>query len=121
MTPSQIEAAARELCRMRQINPEQEYSPGLTAWQHAEIEVRRFAQVGTAIAAVMQPPRVPRKRKTILPTREDLDAAMRRNAGWMDCQHKDTQAIDPVHNNGEVLRCVDCGARKPSDGAWRRP
>ena len=70
MTPDQIEAAARELCRMRQINPEQEYSPGLAAWQHAEIEVRRFAQVGTAIAAVMQREgaavamKIPRKRKT---------------------------------------------------------
>lgn len=37
------------------------------------------------------------------------------------CQHKETQAIDPGHNDGEVLRCVDCGARKKPGSEWSRP
>lgn len=140
MTPDQIEAAARELCRIRGYEPDvaADYplAPVGKCWEQMLPEVERFAQVGTAIATAMKqdqatrdkaaepteaPPRVLRKRKTSLPTREDFDAAMRKHDGWMDCRHQDTQAIDPVYNNGEVLRCVDCGARKHAGGDWRRP
>jgi hypothetical protein len=62
MTPAQIEAAARELCRIRAIPPEKEYAPGMAAWQHAAIEVERFAQIGEAIIAAQQT-KAPRKRK----------------------------------------------------------
>lgn len=76
MTPDQIEGAARELCRMRGqdenvaerrpiFHPSgrlEGTSKSLLSWAVEEVE--RFAQVGTAIAAVMQAPRVPRKRKT---------------------------------------------------------
>lgn len=66
MTPDQIESAARELCKMRGqdenwaerrpvFHPSgrlEAKSKSLLAW--AQEEVERFAQVGTAIAAVMQ-------------------------------------------------------------------
>lgn len=32
-----------------------------------------------------------------------------------------TQTIDPPHNYGETMRCVDCGYRKFPDGTWRAP
>lgn len=47
MTPDQIERAARELCKMRGHAPD-------VAAEYLRTEVERFAQVGTAIAAVMQ-------------------------------------------------------------------
>ncbi len=37
------------------------------------------------------------------------------------CAHADTQAIDPAHNNGGILRCVDCGARRKPGSEWSRP
>lgn len=69
MTPAQIEAAARELCRMRGIDPDDEIAPSCFVdgcrfhADAAKVEVERFAQVGTAIAAAMQPEKPPRRRK----------------------------------------------------------
>jgi hypothetical protein len=77
MSPEAIEAAARELCRARGIDPNasvselrMEWPTGIAceplAWQSLALEVRRFAQVGEAIAAVLaapKPKRAPRKVK----------------------------------------------------------
>lgn len=61
MTDAEIEAAARELCRLRGVDAEGEagtpphpYPPGARLlWECYAPEVRSFAQVGTAIASVM--------------------------------------------------------------------
>lgn len=59
MTPAQIEAAARELCRLRGLDPE-----ATGGWTFLAGEIQRFAQVGTAIAAALQAPeKLPRNRK----------------------------------------------------------
>lgn len=71
MTPDQIEQAARELCRMRGKDPDAtndiHYRASCLPWDTTPItivpvenwrsvapEVERFAQIGIAIAAVMQ-------------------------------------------------------------------
>lgn len=59
MTPAQIEAAARELCKLRGLDPE-----AAGGWTFLSGEIQRFAEVGTAIAAVLQAPeKLPRSRK----------------------------------------------------------
>lgn len=76
MTPEQTAAAARELCRIRGIDPDAMdaigYRVSLHPWRAEEApmanwkgvtdEIERFAQVGQAIASVIDMPR-PTKRK----------------------------------------------------------
>jgi hypothetical protein len=69
MTPEQVEAAARELCRLRGVDADAPYKTPAdpfarhTAVEHFAAEVVEFAQVGTAIASVMVKPRRARKEK----------------------------------------------------------
>jgi hypothetical protein len=57
VSPDLLEAAARELCRMRGYEPDAPahypLEPIGTCWEQMRTEVERFAQVGTAIAAVL--------------------------------------------------------------------
>jgi hypothetical protein len=73
MTPAQIEQAARELCRMRGLDPDgsgqerwgvRPNEHDMPIWHCARGEIERFVQVGTAIAAAMQQglPRKTRKK-----------------------------------------------------------
>jgi hypothetical protein len=70
MTDAQIEAAARELCRLRGLDPDEcadwpDESPPL-GWRAQVPEVRSFAEVGTAIAAALaekKPKRAARARE----------------------------------------------------------
>jgi hypothetical protein len=76
MTPAQIEYAARELCKARGLDPDEESGyhecapaarrTGGTlprAWESYRDEIERFAQVGTAIAAALQHEEKPTRRK----------------------------------------------------------
>jgi hypothetical protein len=77
MTSEQIEAAARQLCLARGIDPDAmdgtgymvvSWEPwmmkegGMANWRVVAPEVERFAQCGEAILAAMHP-KAPRKRK----------------------------------------------------------
>jgi hypothetical protein len=79
MTDAEIELAARELCRLRGVDPDapsaepfyrvESFNPWRMVecngehWQVAAQEVRCFAQVGTAIASVLVKPKRARKEK----------------------------------------------------------
>jgi hypothetical protein len=72
MTPAQIETAARELCRIRGIDPDATVQNAYLVylsphpkleWHAAAREVERFIQVGTAIAAVAELPKPRRKKR----------------------------------------------------------
>ena len=76
MTHDQLEAAARELAKMRGLDPDAEAGPGMpypstrrTEWKWARVweahaeEVERFAEVGTAIAAALQQAEPKKRRK----------------------------------------------------------
>jgi hypothetical protein len=78
MTADQIEAASRYLCQARNIDPDamdgtgylvvsrepwMMKEGGMANWRVVAPEIERFAQIGTAIYAALQPKRAPRKRK----------------------------------------------------------
>jgi hypothetical protein len=75
MTPAQIEAAARELCRMRGVDADiAVFTKGdddsiVRSVRPSELfvlfagEIRRFAEVGTAIAAALQQAEPKKRRK----------------------------------------------------------
>jgi hypothetical protein len=70
LTPAQIEAAARELCRTWGQDPEEQMGEAGPRWRIVVPEIERFCEIGTAIAEALQQsevgtdkPRAPRKRK----------------------------------------------------------
>lgn len=71
MTHEQLVAAARELCRLRGLDPDDQsdYPPEAKLWQVAVLEVERFAEVGQALAAVAALPEGKPARKTRARTR----------------------------------------------------
>jgi hypothetical protein len=78
MSPEQIEAAARELCRMKGLDADAMDGTGylvvsrepwmmkegaIANWRLLVPEIERFIQVGTAIAAVAELPKPSRKKR----------------------------------------------------------